>query len=72
MALPSPSATLSANHKQSLYSRAKFTRAKPDYTSILLGIHHEQPTPVERITHWLKSSLKNPVSPAIMDQLARI
>ena len=56
MALSSPSATLSANHKQSLYSRAKFTRAKPNYTSLLLGIHHEQPTPVERISHWLNSA----------------
>jgi hypothetical protein len=56
MTLPSTSATLSANHNQSLYSRAKFTRAKPDYISILLGIHHEQSTPVEGISNRLNSA----------------
>jgi len=56
MTPPSSSATLSANHQQSLYSRAKFTRTKPDYTSILFGKHHEQPTPVDNISYSLNSA----------------
>ena len=57
MAQPSPSsATLSANHQKYIYSRAKFTRTKPDYTSILFGTHHEQPTPVENVGNSLRSA----------------
>lgn len=57
MAPPSPSsATLSANHQKHLYSRAKFTRTKPDYASLLFDTHHEQPTPVENVSNTLSSA----------------